>query len=110
MLAAITTELLIVIKFGKGMFPKPFPPHVIVGWALFAIFLILFAIYKFVLVDTLNSKQTPHLPKSVSYSAPTKERSKSKIHKTLSLQSDVLGSEDSETRNLRKRTKKSYKE
>ena len=57
MLAAITTELLIVIKFGKNMFPKPFPPLVIVGWAIFVMVVVGYAVYKFIIVDALRHVQ-----------------------------------------------------
>ena len=56
MLAAITTELLIVIKFGEGMFPIEFPFHVIVGWTIFVIAVVGYAIYKFILYDRIYTE------------------------------------------------------
>eukprot|EP00835_Amoeboradix_gromovi_P004473 NODE_349_length_10402_cov_0.251286.p10 type:complete len:103 gc:universal NODE_349_length_10402_cov_0.251286:4708-5016(+) len=58
MMASITAELLIVIKFGRGMFPRPFPVHVVIGWAIFICLLVGFAIYKFIILAAMNTPDT----------------------------------------------------
>ena len=84
MLAAITTELLIVIKFGKGMFPKPFPPHVIVGWSFFIMALIGYAVYKFILYDAFNASPSSPLVVEQTKTTKTEIKTTSKLRERKS--------------------------
>lgn len=45
--AIIQTETLLCIKWGKGMFPAPAPPHVVWGWTIFLSILALFTVVRF---------------------------------------------------------------
>lgn len=45
--AIIVVEVLVIFKWGQGMFPAPFPPAVIVFWCVFSVLLVLFPIWQF---------------------------------------------------------------
>ena len=46
-LVLIFTELLMVVKFGKGLFTAPFPEHVVIFWAVFLSLLVGWTIWNF---------------------------------------------------------------
>nr|KAJ3420307.1 hypothetical protein HK105_005836 [Polyrhizophydium stewartii] len=45
--ANIVTELLIIIKFSEGEFTKPAPVYVVVGWIVFGVALVAYAVWRF---------------------------------------------------------------
>ncbi|KNE64286.1 hypothetical protein AMAG_09316 [Allomyces macrogynus ATCC 38327] len=49
-IAAISTEVLICIKYDPELFLMPFPPHVVRFWAVFAAAVVLYPIWQFVIV------------------------------------------------------------
>lgn len=49
LMATVLTEVLVVIKWSKGMFSAPFPKSVIIFWSIFGSFLIAFPLWRFYL-------------------------------------------------------------
>ena len=45
--AMIQTETLLCIKWGRGMFPNPTPPHVIWFWTIFVVVFVTFTVVRF---------------------------------------------------------------
>jgi len=54
MLATIGTELLAILKWGKGQFPEPFPTSVKWAWAVGALLLVLYPTVQFGLPSARN--------------------------------------------------------
>lgn len=46
LLATIVTEILVITKWSKGMFPEPLPPKVKWGWITTVVLLILYPIRR----------------------------------------------------------------
>ncbi|KAI8349253.1 PSS-domain-containing protein [Mortierella sp. GBAus27b] len=56
LIANISTEVLIVFKFGQDEFPNPTPANVIYFWVVFATVLTLYPIYQFYLRPKMETK------------------------------------------------------
>jgi len=46
-IAMIQTETLLCIKWGKGLFPAPAPPHVVWFWSIFLLVFVVFTVARF---------------------------------------------------------------
>lgn len=46
LLATIITELLAIVKWGKGQYPNPLPKNVKLGWTIGAMLLVLYPIFQ----------------------------------------------------------------
>ncbi|KAJ2448879.1 hypothetical protein EV183_005204 [Coemansia sp. RSA 2336] len=58
LIATLLTELLIVVKFGRGEFSEPFPRLVIAFWSAVALALAAFSLWQFVLMPRLRHSKT----------------------------------------------------
>ncbi|KAJ1933414.1 hypothetical protein EC988_009126, partial [Linderina pennispora] len=56
LIVTLLSELLIIVKFGRGEFTEPFPTYVIVFWACVAAVLVGFSVWRFALKPRLASK------------------------------------------------------
>ncbi|KAJ1642252.1 hypothetical protein J3B02_001230 [Coemansia erecta] len=68
LIVTLVTELLIIVKFGRGEFTEPFPRMVVVFWSLVVAAIVGFSIWQFVLVPRL----WPSKPTSESDAARAK--------------------------------------
>ncbi|KAL7753823.1 hypothetical protein RI367_000755 [Sorochytrium milnesiophthora] len=55
--AIVFTEVLICIKFGRHMFPEPFPAHVVRFWSVFAAGIVAYPIWQFGIPYLQSSRQ-----------------------------------------------------
>ncbi|KAJ2159845.1 hypothetical protein GGF46_002736 [Coemansia sp. RSA 552] len=55
LITTLLTELLIVVKFGRGEFAEPFPRPVIAFWSLVAVALVAFSAWRFLIAPRLRS-------------------------------------------------------
>jgi len=66
-IAIIQTETLLCIKWGKGHFQEPAPPHVIWFWIIFSILFVGFTVIRF------SPLKKYFFPRRSSFQAPKKE-------------------------------------
>jgi len=69
------TELLINIKFGRGLYTAATPPHILYAWGIWFAALILFFVVYFGFIKKGNATEATAVPTAV----PTRTRSAPKI-------------------------------
>ncbi|KAJ2011226.1 hypothetical protein GGI06_004615, partial [Coemansia sp. S85] len=58
LITTLLTELLIIVKFGRGEFSEPFPTHVIAFWSLVASILVGFSVWQFAVAPRLRQHRS----------------------------------------------------
>ncbi|KAJ2001793.1 hypothetical protein GGI04_003604 [Coemansia thaxteri] len=62
LIVTLLTELLIIVKFGRGAFDQPFPLPVLVFWSLVASLIVAFSLWQFAIMPRLRQRRQSQQP------------------------------------------------